>query len=159
MNSKERIAVRKIDGKIYHVIKEQGDNVELKSQSGTSTICDYKTNYEIRYLHHPMYGKKVLVWNLDGDEPSHRYMVEAYPEGSCICVLKGEGNRLLQGDYYATASWDHWKPIPETKTITVTPEAIDKIREAGIDFKEVEFKDLPQGITTLVSDNFDELLK
>lgn len=136
MNNKERIALRKTDGRIYYVLDETQDGLKLKSTGG-GDFYEKKENYDIRYLYHPMYGKKVLVWDHE-DSKKERILLHVNEDGSCLAINGKATSEFENGESCDVIYWDYWQPIPETKTITVTQEALDKLREAGIEFEEVE---------------------
>ena len=60
MNNKERIAISKKNGTVYQIDHIDSYFYSLKANNG-ETFKGYPEEFEIRYLHHPMYGKEVEV--------------------------------------------------------------------------------------------------
>lgn len=133
MNNKERIAIHKKTGEIFRI---HGGVIV-----GAPTTQDGSwDDYEIRYLHHPMYGKKVEICVHGFAPPSwvKVILIDAGPDWIQYVLIDDEKS-FCNGEAFRTnARHTAWRKIPGIKTITVSLEAIDKMREAGIDFAEVE---------------------
>jgi hypothetical protein len=86
----------------------------------------------------PVYGQKILVWDdnedmaEEGTFSSMGLEIEKYP---VRCVPKSELSAFERGEKYDTMSWEHWKPIPAKRKLTIS-EIAEKF-ELNVDQIEI----------------------
>ena len=84
------------------------------------------------FVRHPMYGKKIWVWNSNFTKKVERIFLEEFNDKSCRCVSDNNINAFRRGKPFNTVLWCYWMSMPETISIELTQEQIKKIKEAGI---------------------------
>ena len=102
----EKIAISKTDANvIYRVIDSLKDIAIVKNIHGKEFIISLG-EYEIRCIHHPMYGKYVQV----AHEKPH-LLLDEHPSNSCRVVKWGFEQHFFLGNSYEVVCYDKWEPI------------------------------------------------